>query len=78
MEEYFKLNSSKEINRIKKEEELSKIESRLLNVITSMTIENELFYLQDSVDLIHEKKKELVIAALESLIEKGLLIPSSH
>ncbi|MHA2391606.1 MAG: hypothetical protein ACXAEX_06525 [Promethearchaeota archaeon] len=76
--EYFKLNSSKEINRIKKEEELSKIESRLLNVITSMTIENELFYLQDSVDLIHEKKKELVIAALESLIEKGLLIPSSH
>jgi len=75
--EYFKLNSMKEINRIKKEDQLSKIELRLLNVIISLTKNQENFYLKDSINLIHEKKKELVIEALESLIQRSIILPSS-
>ena len=76
--EYFKLNTLKEINRIKREGDLSKIELRLFNVIRSMIKDKEKFYLKDSIDLIHEKKKELVIEALESLIERGIIVPSSQ
>ncbi|MHA2184535.1 MAG: hypothetical protein ACXAAI_05985, partial [Promethearchaeota archaeon] len=53
--ESFKVNSIKEINRIKKNEELSNLEMRLLNVIMSMTKGKDDFNLQDSVEVIHEK-----------------------
>ncbi|MFX0104963.1 MAG: hypothetical protein ACFE75_05690 [Candidatus Hodarchaeota archaeon] len=76
--EYFKLNTLKEINRIRREVDLSKMELRLINVIKSMTVEKEDFYLKDSVDLIHEKKKELVIEALEALIKRSIILPSSQ
>jgi hypothetical protein len=75
--EHFKLTSSKEINRIKREVDLNKLETRLLNVITSMTKDNKNFYLKDSIELIHEKKKDLVIRALEYFIENSIIFPSS-
>jgi len=74
--DYFKLNTSKEINRIRQEGELSKIESRLLNVIISMTKDKNEFYLKDPISLIHEKRKDIVIKALESLLERNIVIPS--
>ncbi|MHA2277629.1 MAG: hypothetical protein ACXAC2_17755, partial [Candidatus Kariarchaeaceae archaeon] len=74
--ESFKVNNIKEINRIKEKEELSKIETRLLNVIMSMTKDRPGFYLKDSIEVIHERNKDLVIKALESLITKGIVISS--
>jgi hypothetical protein len=74
--EHFKLNTPKEINRIRKETELSKMESRLLNVIISMTKEKNLFYLEDPMEIIHEKKEDLVIEAIESLLERKIILPS--
>ncbi|MFW9900273.1 MAG: hypothetical protein ACFFDY_03175 [Candidatus Thorarchaeota archaeon] len=76
--EEFKLNTMKEINKVKKELNLSKMELRLINVINSMTVDDKNFYLKDSIDLIHVKKKELVIEALESLIERSIILPSSR
>ncbi|MHA1914179.1 MAG: hypothetical protein ACW97V_07425 [Promethearchaeota archaeon] len=74
--ESFKVNNIKDINRIIEDEELSTIETRLLNVIKSMTKDNDDFNLKDPVEVIHEKNKDLVIEALESLITKGIIISS--
>jgi len=52
------------------------MEIRLLNVIMSMTQDKDDFNLQESVEIIHEKNKDLVIEALESLITKGIVISS--
>ncbi|MFX0146955.1 MAG: hypothetical protein ACFE8E_04305, partial [Candidatus Hodarchaeota archaeon] len=74
--EWFKLNHTKFINRIKEEEKLSKMELRLLNVIISMTKEREEFYLDYAINSVHEKNKDKVIEALERLIELKVVIPS--
>ncbi|MFX1496972.1 MAG: hypothetical protein ACFFBH_05575 [Promethearchaeota archaeon] len=76
--EYFKLTTMKNINRIKQEGELNKMELRLLNVIISMTNVKPDFYLKDAIEQVHEKKKDLVIKALESLIEKSIVLPLSE
>jgi hypothetical protein len=74
--ETFKLNTMKDINRIKTLVDMSKLESRLLNVIISMTKSQNNFHLRESIELIHEKNEDLVIKALESLIEKRFILPS--
>jgi len=41
-----------------------------------MTKENTLFNLEEPINIIHEKRKDLVIEAIESLLEKKIIIPS--
>jgi len=74
--EQFTLNKSKYIANVRKEAEFHPIESRVLNVIYSMSIVDEKLYLKDIVEAVDEKNKNLVIDALESLIEKRIIIPS--
>ncbi|MFX1322800.1 MAG: hypothetical protein ACFFAQ_14275 [Promethearchaeota archaeon] len=74
----FKLNRNKNINDLKKEKQLSKMELRLLNVIISITktSEQEEFYLENAIRNVYEKNQDIIIDALENLIEKRILIPS--
>ncbi|MFX1280799.1 MAG: hypothetical protein ACFFA3_15595 [Promethearchaeota archaeon] len=74
--EHFKINPILNTNRISKDEELNKLEIRLLNVVISMTKNQEEFYLEDALETIHEKNRDKLIEALEALITKKILIPS--
>ena len=65
-------------DRILKEEDISKIGRRLLNVIISMSRVNEEFYLVDTIGTFHEKNQDKLIEALEILIEKNILISSTE
>ena len=71
--EYFNLNRPNLLNVARREREFSKMENRVLNVIESITKNNEDFYLKEIVETIDEKNKSLVIEAVESLIEKNLI-----
>jgi hypothetical protein len=72
--EKFKINPVKNISRINKEEELNKMEKRLLNVIISMIKDQQAFYLEDAVKMVHEKNQDKVIEALEMLIDKQIIV----
>ncbi len=74
--ESFKLNKTKNIDHLKKEGKLTKMELRLLNVIISMTREQEEFYLENAVRNVYEKNQDIMIEVLENLIERQILIPS--
>jgi hypothetical protein len=74
----FKINPARNIPQVLKEEDLSKMERRLLNVIASMTKEQNNIYLEDTLKMIHEKNEDRVIEALELLIEKEIIISSFH
>ncbi|MBY8986585.1 MAG: hypothetical protein KGD65_16050, partial [Candidatus Lokiarchaeota archaeon] len=74
--EYFKLDRPNSKNIPQREREFTKMENRIINVIESITKTNDDFYLAEIVETIDEKNKTLVIEAIESLIEKKLIIPS--
>ncbi len=74
--EYFILNKPKHINKVISIAELTTMESRIINVIKSMTSTNPKFYLEDVLTTIDEKNKDLVIIGLESIIKKRIVIPS--
>ncbi|MFX1503319.1 MAG: hypothetical protein ACFFDH_20320, partial [Promethearchaeota archaeon] len=74
--ELFQLNNPKHIAKIKEEAELSVMQNRLLNVIYSISKGKQKFYLPDLVELVDEKNKDLVIDALESIIEKKIIVPA--
>ena len=76
--EQFKINPALDKDRISKEEELSKIGIRLLNVIISMTRNRKDFYLEEALEMVHERSKDKLIEALEVLIERRILIPSQE
>ncbi|MFX0074212.1 MAG: hypothetical protein ACFE96_02120 [Candidatus Hermodarchaeota archaeon] len=58
--------------------ELTKLEKRLINVITSMTKIKKEFTLRGAIELIHEKNEDLVLEAINTLIsQKIILSPSS-
>jgi hypothetical protein len=65
------------LDSIMESKELSKMETRLLNVILSMTRTNRFFRLRSPIDLIHEKKEDLVLEAIYSLILRKLIISTS-
>jgi len=71
---YFRLNSPKHIAKVKKENELNVMENRVLNTIYSIIKEKEDFYLHDVIEMVEEKNKDFVIEAIESLIEKKIII----
>ena len=54
--------------------ELTKLEIRLMNVISSMAKINKKFLLQEALDLVDEENKDLVLEALNSLIHRKIII----
>ncbi len=75
--ELFQLNSPRHIAKVKEETELSIMENRILNVIYSIAKGKQKFYLSDAIELVEEKNKDLVIDALESILEKKIIISSN-
>ncbi|MBY8985771.1 MAG: hypothetical protein KGD65_11920 [Candidatus Lokiarchaeota archaeon] len=62
--------------KIQREKSLSKMEIRVLNVIQSMSKRNDdSINLNSIIELVSEENKDLVIEAIEVLIEQKLIIP---
>ena len=74
--EKFKINPVFNIPLIIKEKELTKVEGRVLNVIVSMTKDQEEFYLEEAVNTVYGENKNRIIEALEALIERQIVISS--
>jgi hypothetical protein len=73
--EPFEVNRDlKYVNVVLNSKELTKMETRLFNVITSITSKNKEFNLQTSIEQIHEKDENLVLEALDTLIKKKLIV----
>ncbi|MFW9936802.1 MAG: hypothetical protein ACFFD5_04090 [Candidatus Thorarchaeota archaeon] len=72
--EPFELNSPEYIAQMRKEMELTSMETRVLNVIYSMVKTKNSFYLDYLLEAIHEQNKDKVIDSLENLIERKLII----
>ena len=72
--EQFILNNPAYIADMKKAVEFTSMENRVLNVIYSMAKEKQGFYLNHIIETIHEDNKNLVIDAIESLIQKLVII----
>lgn len=75
--ELFQLNSPQHIAKVKEEAELSIMENRILNVIYSVAKGKQEFYLPDAIEMVDEKNKDLVIDALESILEKKIIISAN-
>lgn len=75
--EEFKINPSIDPYRISKEMDLNKMEKRVFNVISSLTQNQNKFYLEDANRNVHEKNQDKIIEALEMLIEKNIIIASN-
>ena len=73
--EPFEVNRDlKYVNVVLNSKELTKMETRLFNVITSITSKNKEFNLQIPIEQIHEKDENLVLEALDTLIKKKLIV----
>ena len=72
--EHFQLNNPKHIAQVREEIELNTMELRVLNTIYSIIKGKENFYLHDIIEMVEEKNKDLIIDALESLLEKKIII----
>ena len=73
----FKINDAKYIASIRKESELNSMETRILNVIYSIAKNKQEFHLETIFDVVHEKNQDLIIDAIETLIDKQIIIPSN-
>ena len=62
------------LQSVKESDDLSKLEIRLINVISSMTKIKKLFTLRGVIDLIEEKNEDNVLEALNSLILRKVII----
>ncbi|NVM38004.1 MAG: hypothetical protein HWN81_20590, partial [Candidatus Lokiarchaeota archaeon] len=69
-------NNPKHIAKIREENELNAMENRFLNTVNSMSKGKVNFYLKDVIEMVDEKNKDFIIDALESLIEKKIIISS--
>ncbi|MFX0059786.1 MAG: hypothetical protein ACFE8J_15925, partial [Candidatus Heimdallarchaeota archaeon] len=74
--EPFELNAPENVARLRKDMELTSMETRIFNVIYSMIKGKNNFYLEHVLDAVHEQNKDNVIDALEKLIERKLIIPA--
>ncbi|GAI95470.1 unnamed protein product, partial [marine sediment metagenome] len=73
----FKINDTKYIASIRKKSELNSMETRILNVIYSIAKNKQEFHLETIFDVVHEKNQDLIIDAIETLIDKQIIIPSN-
>ncbi|MGM0470192.1 MAG: hypothetical protein ACQERB_15440, partial [Promethearchaeati archaeon] len=72
----FKITSERKYyNKIKTEDMLSKMETRVLNVIEAITKTNETFNFSDVFEFISEKNEDLVIEGFMSLFHMRMIIP---
>jgi hypothetical protein len=76
--EAFTINNTEFIAKLRKEEELSSIETRILNVIYSIAKSKKEFYLETIFEVVHEKNQDLIIDGIEGLIKKKIIIPSTQ
>ncbi|MFX0018309.1 MAG: hypothetical protein ACFFAF_06220 [Candidatus Hermodarchaeota archaeon] len=76
--EPFVINKPVPVAKLRKESELSTMETRILNVIYSIAKNKSEFQLDFIIDSVHEHNKEKIIDALESLIQKKVIIPKTN
>jgi hypothetical protein len=76
--ETFTINNAKFIAKLRKEVELNSMETRILNVLYSIAKNKREFYLENIFKIIHEKNRDIVIDAIEGLIKKQIIIPSTQ
>jgi hypothetical protein len=69
-------NDLKYLNAVLESGNLTKMEKRLINVIKSMTKTYKEFRLRELIEMIHEKEEDLVLEALNSLIQQKVIIPT--
>jgi hypothetical protein len=75
--EFFKISNDKALFlKTKKERDMSSLESRLFNVLTSYSKGGNNFALVSIFKMISEKNEDLIIEAIESLIKRKLIIPT--
>ncbi|MFX1353950.1 MAG: hypothetical protein ACFFGP_08330 [Promethearchaeota archaeon] len=74
--EPFIIGKTEFIAKLRKDSELSTMETRILNVIYSIAKSKNEFYLDYVIESVHEVNKDKVIDALESLIQKKIIIPN--
>ncbi len=75
--ESFKLPENINFLKLRKEQSLSKMEMRVINVIQSMSKDNIISDLNNIIELVSEENKDLIIEAIEVLIRRGLIVPSN-
>jgi hypothetical protein len=73
----FKINDAEYIASIRKASELNSMETRILNVIYSIAKNKQEFHLETIFEVVHEKNQDLIIDAIETLINKQIIIPSN-
>ncbi len=72
----FSLPKKIDLSALRKEKTMSKMEIRVLNVIQSMSKKNdEIINLNSIIELVSEENKDLIIEAIEVLIERRIIIP---
>jgi len=69
----FKLADDTNLIKLKKEKSLTKMEIRVLNVVQSMS--KRKLSLSDIIQVVSEENKDLVIEAIETLIEHEFIVP---
>jgi len=73
----FQINNAEYIAKLRKESELNSMEKRILNVIYSIAKSKQDFHLDTIFEVVHEKNQDLIIDAIETLINKQIIIPSN-
>ncbi|MFX1344561.1 MAG: hypothetical protein ACFFAI_05610 [Promethearchaeota archaeon] len=72
----FRLSEKMDLLKMRKEKDLDKLEIRTLNVIQSAAKRNNnVVNLDNIIELVSEENKDLIIVAIERLIEKKLISP---
>ncbi|TXT53470.1 MAG: hypothetical protein BAJALOKI2v1_950001 [Promethearchaeota archaeon] len=71
----FELAHPKKIAKSKEKEALTTMETRVLNVIYSVSKNKQSFRLDYLLEIVHEEKKELIMEALEGLINRKIIVP---
>ncbi len=75
--ESFKLAENINFLKLRKEQSLSKMEMRVINVILSMSKDKIIADLNHIIELVSEENKDLIIEAIELLIRRKLILPTS-
>ena len=73
----FKLPEDINLIKLRKEQSLSKMELRVINVIQSMSKDKEIANLNHIIELVSEENKDLIIEAIEVLIKRELILPTT-
>lgn len=72
----FELTHPKKIAKSRNQENLTTMETRVLNVIYSLSKNKETTKLDYVMEIVSEQKKELIMLALEGLINRKIIVPA--